>query len=98
MSARQIADPADMLTPELADEIARRYRGEVVPIACPPDDYAERFAAVCDAVIQVLWAEQYETDTTDPGWHTSDPARAVAGVMLAAAGITPDAAPAEVTR
>jgi hypothetical protein len=84
-----IRDPADRITPALADALARRYSGGLPPIAA--SDYDERFTAVCDAVIQVLWPEKYGTGPADPDWHTSAPARAIASVMLAAAGLTDQA-------
>jgi hypothetical protein len=88
--APMIRDPAERITSALVTALARRYEGGLPPITVPSDDYAARFTAVCDAVVQVLWPERYHTDPADEEWHTSTPARAIAGIMLAAAGITPE--------
>lgn len=87
MNDFRITDPALVLTPGLLDALEQRYAGATEPIVLRWDDYAARYAAVCDAVVQVLWPGQYRTGPGDPGWHDSDPARMIAHIVLTAAGI-----------
>jgi hypothetical protein len=74
-----------------------RYLRSPVAVDVPPGDldinsdtYADVYSNLCDAAVQLLWPEKYDTDPDDPMWHTSDAARRVANVLMAAAGYRPN--------
>lgn len=87
----QITDPAERIADsEFVKALEERYcyMGEHDTLEAP--DFAERYANVCDLIVQLLWPEKYGTDPDDPAGHTSDPARAIARLFFIAAEITPD--------
>jgi len=81
----KITDPADRLGAEFAAALEKRYAGTSPAITVP--DMADRYANVCDLVVQLLWPELYGTGTGDPLFHTSAPAREIARLIFYAAGI-----------
>lgn len=85
-----ITDPADRLTDEFVRALTNRYSGSIPPIRNNLDEFADRYANVCDLVVQLLWAERYGTDVDDPYHHTSEPARRIAALICEAVGLTPD--------
>jgi len=89
-----VIDPADRLTPEFLAALRDRYAGAAPPLVLDSGDgAAERYAAVCDLVVQLLWPEAYGTGPGDPAMHTSDPARVIASLFFAAAGLAIDVGP-----
>jgi hypothetical protein len=86
----QITDPADRLNDEFVKALEKRYcnMGEHDTLEAP--DFTDRYAKVCDLVVQLLWPEKYGTWPADPAGHTSGPARAIARLFFIAAEITPD--------
>lgn len=71
----------------------RYLNSGVHEVTVPPGDldidseeYAEVYTNLCDAVVQLLWADRYGTDPSDPEFHTSGPARRVANILIVAAG------------
>jgi hypothetical protein len=86
-SEKMIKDPGGNLDElqALAHKMVNRY--DSPPIYLTDDDYASRYSDLCDAVIQVLWADSYGTSPEDPLFHTSSPARAIAGILMTAAGL-----------
>lgn len=89
MPDNRIPDPADLVANEAdVQALFNRYAGTVPALrTIDNDDFAERFANVCDLVVQLLWADRYGTGPSDPHLHTSDPARRIAGLIMNAAGI-----------
>lgn len=96
----KIDDPADRLGDDaFVQALAKRYSQAGVlyarmpgdlPTPAPIGDEAdmdERFANVCDLIVQLLWPEKYGTGVDDPVRHTSDPARRIAALIFEAAGI-----------
>lgn len=83
-----------LMDPELIELLERRYEDD------PPlqrqsldpnsDEYADIYTRLCDAVIQLMWPEQYGTGPEDPMFHTSGPARQAANVLMVAAGFPPN--------
>lgn len=92
MIMNPITDPAVRLNDEFVKALVERYEqyaDGARKTELDPGDYSERFANVCDLVVQLLWPEKYGTGTSDPHRHTSDPARTIAGLMMTAAGLQP---------
>jgi hypothetical protein len=57
---KPITDPAVRLNDEFVQALASRYAGSVPPLrSLSPDDFAVRYANLCDLVVQLLWPEQY---------------------------------------
>lgn len=50
------------------------------------DSWDYVYGNMCDVSVQLLWPEAYGTDLADPMGHTSAPARALAEILMAAAG------------
>ena len=84
--------------------LEKRYTAGFTPVGVTPDsggftppavtqidNFAWRYAAVCVLVVQLLWPERYVAKPDDPFLHTSDPAREIARLIFAAAGIEPGA-------
>jgi hypothetical protein len=93
MTGRQIPDPADRLTDHVfAKTLEGRYArlDGIDPIGVDMEDFAERYARVCDLVVQLLWAEPYGVSPADPVMHTSAPARQIARLFFLAAGLEPE--------
>lgn len=87
MTTAMIPDPAGH-DPAWYDAIADRYnRHGTADILLSGANYDIAFGNVCDLAIQMLWAESYDTEPTDPDLHTSDAARAFAWAVFVAAGI-----------
>jgi hypothetical protein len=80
----KITDPADRLGAEFDAALEKRY-ADIATATVP--DIADRYANVCDLMVQLLWPERYGTGTDDPLFHTSAPARAIARLIFHAAGI-----------
>jgi hypothetical protein len=88
---KPITDPAVRLNDEFVQALASRYAGSVPPLrSLSPDDFAVRYANLCDLVVQLLWPEQYGTGVDDPNRHTSEPARRITALILEAAGVDTD--------
>jgi hypothetical protein len=92
----QILDPADRLDEAFVQALVRRYSADgplysgttgerPLPVKIAEAD--ERYANVCDVVVQLLWPEKYGTGVDDDARHTSDPARRIAALIFEAAGI-----------
>ena len=96
--SRPIRDPADRLglTADYMDgyldfiaALEKRY-AESGAIRMQIPDMAERYANVCDLIIQLLWPEGYAANPGDPFMHTSEPAREIARLIFHAAALEPD--------
>jgi hypothetical protein len=72
----------------LANKLESRYESD--PIYLNETEVARRYGNLCDAVVQVLWADMYGTNPEDPIFHTSNPARTIARIMMMAAGLVPE--------
>lgn len=95
-------DLAERITSRIADRsyveaLIQRYRSTYVgpPDADGPpailldgDTWNFVFSAMCDAASQLLFADTYNIDPDDEMFHTSNPARQVARVLMEAAGLT----------
>jgi hypothetical protein len=93
---RQITDPAERLSDHVfVRKLEERYRrlDGIDPIGTDMEDFAARYANVCDLVVQLLWAESYGVTPGDPVQHTSAPARQIATLFFRAAGIEPEPQP-----
>jgi hypothetical protein len=96
--SRPITDPADRLgmTADYLDgylefiaALEKRY-ADSGAIRTQVPDFAERYANVCDLIVQLLWPEGYGAAPDDPFMHTSEPAREIARLIFHAAALDPD--------
>lgn len=62
---------------------------ELKPIVLDPDDLAERYARVCNALCRAMWADRYGIREDDGLMHTSDEARRVTNAVFEALLIVP---------
>lgn len=91
MNPTGIKDPAERLSdPAFVKQLRERYdatfTGESTPATLDDETYALVYGNFCDAAVQLLWPEKYNTGPDDRLRHTSAPARAIALVLMSAAG------------
>lgn len=86
-----IVDPADRVNdPLFVELLTARYRTR--PPASPDgitvteQQYLDAYSNFCDVACQLLWPDRFDLTFDDPFSHTSDHARAIANILMVAAG------------